>query len=202
MADHLYPVQWTGRRAVVTLPEHIDTSNADLIREQLLWIINRGAVVLIADLTGTVSCDYCGADALARAHHRATANGTNLRLAVTADAVRSVLTRNGLDRLVAVYPDPDAAIAAGTGRREQGTRTADPAARTEELLDQAVASVFDVGLILHAAIDLPPGVTAQRITQALRHLDDVVGDIRKHVFAERGQSVEPGKARRPAPHIL
>jgi hypothetical protein len=30
-----------GRQAVVTLPPHIDGSNAGQIREQLLWIINR-----------------------------------------------------------------------------------------------------------------------------------------------------------------
>lgn len=107
-----YPVQWTGQEAIVTLPQHIDIANADEIREQLLWIINRGAAVLIADLTGTVSCDYSGADALARAQHRAMANGTELRLAVTAGAVRRVLTLNGFDRLVAIYPDLDGAVAA------------------------------------------------------------------------------------------
>ena len=122
------PVQWTGQQAVVTFPQHIDISNVGQIREQLLWIINRGAAVLIADLTGTVSCDCSGADALARAQHRAVANGTELRLAVTANAVRRVLTLNGFDRLVAIYPDLDAA-AAGTGRREQRTRTADDPAR-------------------------------------------------------------------------
>ena len=109
-------MQWTGRQAVVTLPQDIDSSNADQIREQLLWIINRGAAVLIADLTGTVSCDYSAVDALARAHHRAVANGTELRLVVTADAVRRVLRVSGLDRPVAVYPDLDGAIAASAGR--------------------------------------------------------------------------------------
>jgi anti-sigma B factor antagonist len=201
VAEGAYPVRWTGQQAVVTLPQDIDTSNADEIREQLLWIINRGAVVLIADLTGTVSCDYSGADALARAHHRAAANGTELRLAVTADVVRRVLTLNGLDHLVAVYPDVDAA-AAGAERREQGTRPADPAARTEELLDVTVAGIFDVALILQAAIDLPPDVTAQRITDALRRLDDVVQDIRDHVFAGRGQSAGPALPYRPAPEVL
>jgi anti-anti-sigma regulatory factor len=39
----IYPVQWTGRQAVVTLPEHIDVSNAGQIREELLSVINRGA---------------------------------------------------------------------------------------------------------------------------------------------------------------
>jgi anti-anti-sigma factor len=192
MADDAYPVQWTGQQAVVTLPQHIDTSNADQIREQLLWIINRGAAVLIADLSGTVSCDYSGAEALARAYHRAIANGTELRLVVTANVVRRVLTVNGFDRLVAVYPDLDGAVAAG--RREQGTRTADDAARAEELLEVAVASVFDVGLILQAAVDLPPGVIAQRITEALRRLDDLVREIRDHMFAERGQGIESGLA--------
>jgi anti-sigma B factor antagonist len=115
--DLRYPVRWTGQQAVITLPQHIDTSNASQIREQLLWIINRGAAVLVADLTRTGSCDYSGADALARAHHRAMANGAELRLAVTADAVRRMLTLNGFDRLVAVYPDLDAAIAAGARPR-------------------------------------------------------------------------------------
>jgi anti-anti-sigma factor len=190
-----------GRQAVVTLPQDIDSSNGDQIREQLLWIINRGAAVLIADLTETVSCDYSGVEALARAHHRAVANGTELRLVITADVVRRVLSLNGLDRLVAVYPDLDAAIAAGSGRREHGIKTADPAARTEELLGLTVQSIFGVGLILRAAIDLPPDDTAQRITDALRRLDDVVRDIRDHVFAERGHSVEPGLVRRSPPQI-
>ena len=202
MANDAHRVQWTGHQALVSLPQHIDISNADQIREQLLWIINRGAAVLIADLTGTISCDYSGVDALARAHHRAAANGTELRLVVTSAVVRRVLTVNGFDRLVAVYPDLDAAIAAGAGRREQRIQTADPVARAEELLGMAVASIFDVGLILQAGIDLPPDVTAQRITEALRRLDDAVRDIRNHVFAERGQNVEPGLARRPPPHVL
>jgi len=41
------PVQWTGERAVVTLPEHIDVSKADQVREELLTLVNRGAVTLV-----------------------------------------------------------------------------------------------------------------------------------------------------------
>ena len=178
MPDETCPVQWMGQQALVTLPQHINRGNADQIREQLLWIINRGAAVLIADLTGTLSCDFSGADALARAHHRAVANGAELRLVVTADVVRRLLALNGLDRLVAIYPDLDGALAAGVERRqvhgEPGTRIADHEARAEELLHVVVASIFDVGVILQAATDLPPDVTAQRITEALRRLDDAV----------------------------
>jgi anti-anti-sigma regulatory factor len=50
-----------GRQAVVALPEHIDVSNASQIREELLWVINRGAATLIADMTATLSCDQSGA---------------------------------------------------------------------------------------------------------------------------------------------
>ena len=205
ISEDTCPVRWMGNRAVVTLPKHIDNSNADQVREQLLWIINRGAAVLIADLTGTASCDYSGGDALARAQHRAVANGTELRLVVIADVVRRVLTLNGIDRLVAVYPDLDGALAAGVERRqvhgEPGTRIADHEARAEELLHVVVASIFDVGVILQAAIDLPPGVTAQRITEALRRLDDAVRDVRDQMFAESVQGTEPDLAWQPPRHM-
>jgi anti-anti-sigma factor len=98
---------------VVTLPEQIDVSNSGPIREHLLAIVNRGASPLVVDMTATVSCDYSGAAAVARAFQRATASGTELRLAVTARLVRRVLSLNGLvDRLVSIYPSLEAATAA------------------------------------------------------------------------------------------
>jgi anti-anti-sigma factor len=108
-----YPVRWTGGHAVVTLPRNIDVSNAGQISEQLLSVISRGATELIADMTATASCDHAGADAVARAYQRATANGTQLRLVVTAQVVRRVLSLNGLDRVVPVYPSLEAATAVG-----------------------------------------------------------------------------------------
>ena len=133
------PVQWTGQQAVVTLPQHIDHSNADQIREQLLWLINRGAAVLVADLTGTVSCDNCAIDALARAYVRAVENGTELRLVVASYGVRRVLSSSGRDRIIPVYTDVEATVPALPGRREargeQESGTADRVALAEELLD-------------------------------------------------------------------
>ena len=89
-------------------------SNASQIREELLWVINRGAAVVIADMTATLSCDHSGADAVMCAYQRALASGTQLRLVVTAPIVRRVLGINGLDRLIPVYPSLEAATAAGT----------------------------------------------------------------------------------------
>jgi anti-sigma B factor antagonist len=113
MFKDAYPVRWIGRQAVVALPEHIDTSNASQIREELLWVINRGAAALIADMTATLSCDQSGAEAVMRAYQRARASGIKLRLVVTAQIVRHVLGVNGLDRLISVYPTVETATAAG-----------------------------------------------------------------------------------------
>ena len=112
MLTDICPVQWTGRQAVIALPEHIDVSNARPIREELLSVINRGAEALIADLTATISCDHAGADALSRGYQRAVVSGTELRLVVTAPVVRQILSLNGLDRLVPIYPSLQAATAA------------------------------------------------------------------------------------------
>jgi anti-anti-sigma factor len=78
--------------AVVTLPEHVDGSNASQIAEELLSVIDRGPAELIADMTGTLSCDDAGADAMVRAYQRAAVNGTQLRLVITAQVVRRLLT--------------------------------------------------------------------------------------------------------------
>ena len=121
MPEDTCPVQWTGGQAVGTLPQHIDGSNADQIREQLLWIINRGAAVLIVDLTGTVSCDYSGADALARVHDRAVADRTELRLAVNADVVAARSASAGLTAWSRVY--------LGLARRHRRRSSAPPGAR-------------------------------------------------------------------------
>jgi anti-anti-sigma factor len=112
MPDDLFPVTWTGRRAIVSFPGQVDVSNVDQLRDRLLSVINRGATVLIADMTSTVSCDHAAVDAIARACQRAAASGTQLRLVVTAPLVRRVLSIEGLDRLVSIYPLLDAAIAA------------------------------------------------------------------------------------------
>jgi len=107
-----YPEQWSGRQAVVTLPGHIDVSNAAQISDQLLSAIDHGASELIADMTGTVSCDHAGAEAVVRAYQRAAVKGTQLRLVITAEIVRRTLSLNGLDRVIPVYLSLEAATSA------------------------------------------------------------------------------------------
>jgi anti-sigma B factor antagonist len=103
-------VLWTDRAAVATLPDEIDVTNADTIREELLSVINQGAEILVADLGRTRFCDSTGVSALVRAFRRATSSGTKMRLVVDSPGVERVLALTGVDRLIEVYPTVGAAL--------------------------------------------------------------------------------------------
>jgi anti-anti-sigma factor len=121
------PERWADRLAIVVLPEHFGLPGVDQIREQLLSVLNRGAQVLIADLSATVSCDHAGSHALARVYQRAVSSGTELRLVVTSEIVRRVLSVSGVDRLVSHYPSLESALAASAvpvSARKAGTAQA------------------------------------------------------------------------------
>jgi hypothetical protein len=47
------PVRWLNRHALVTLPERIEESNAMLVSDQLLSIVDSDVLVLILDMTAT-----------------------------------------------------------------------------------------------------------------------------------------------------
>ena len=126
MFDDLFPAEWVGRRAIVSFPGRVDISNAGQLRDRLLAVIGRGAALLIADMSRTASCDHAAIEVVARACQRAAINGTQVRLVVTAPVVRRVLSLEGLDRLVPIYPSVEAA----TGPVPGGTGTARPRAST------------------------------------------------------------------------
>jgi anti-anti-sigma factor len=126
MSDSSLPVEWHDRQAVVVLPEHVDLGNAGALRDQLLALINRGAAVVILDMTSTISCDHAGVDAIARAYQRAAISGASLRLAVAAPVVRRMLSIEGLDRLVSIFPTVAATLAAGPAPEDESAPTASP----------------------------------------------------------------------------
>ncbi len=102
---------WLGEAAVITLPEEIDISNSEQVREELLSLLNRGPAVLIVDMAETTFCDSAGVNALVRAHKRATANGAEIRLVVASLGVLRVLAITGVDRLIPVDPSMTASLA-------------------------------------------------------------------------------------------
>ena len=136
MGGNPFPVEWKGRQAVVAFPGHVDVSNVGQLRDRLLSVINRGPAVLIADMTDTASCDHSAVEAVARACQRAAISGTQVRLVVTAPAVRRVLSIEGLDRLVSIYPSLEAA----TGRALVGSEP-QPAGRIPRVSAPAAGTI-------------------------------------------------------------
>jgi anti-sigma B factor antagonist len=106
-----FPVVWLSKVAVITLPVEIDIANADQVREDLLSVLNHGAATLIVDMGGTTFCDSAGVNALVRAHKRATANDSDMRVVVSAPAVQRVLNITGVDHLMDIYPSVAASLA-------------------------------------------------------------------------------------------
>jgi anti-anti-sigma factor len=102
----------TSRYTVVQLPEQIDVSNADSVREQMLALLNSGNGPLIADLTATTFCDSSAINALVRAHTRAKAVGRRLYAAVPPGGViRKVFDITGLPRVIPTCDDVGSVIA-------------------------------------------------------------------------------------------
>jgi anti-sigma B factor antagonist len=118
-----YPVLWIGQTAVVTLPAEIDITNADQVREDLLFVLNQGATLLVADLGETVFCDSAGVSALARTFRRAEASQSEMRLVVSTVIVQRVLTLTGVDRLLDIFPSVTAALAGPHDSAIQNERT-------------------------------------------------------------------------------
>jgi anti-sigma B factor antagonist len=98
-------VSWSGRHAIVTMPEEIDLGNSASVGEQLSAVAGQSPDVITADLTGTVFCDSAGVYALTRAYELVSANGGELRLALGDSPVARIFELTGLDKLMPVYRD-------------------------------------------------------------------------------------------------
>jgi anti-anti-sigma factor len=108
------PTWRTTRYTVVELPEQIDTSNADGVREHLFAQLDAdtSAAPLIVDLTGTTFCDSSAINALLRVQARARAAGRQLYAAVPPDGiVRKLFEISATTRLIPTYEDVGSAIA-------------------------------------------------------------------------------------------
>jgi anti-anti-sigma regulatory factor len=188
----IYPVRWTGRQAVVTLPEHIGASNAGQIREELLSVISRGAETVIADMSTTISCDHAGTDAVVRACQRAVISGAKLRLVVATRIAWQMLSLGGLDGLVSIYPSLEAAVAAGPpDGNGAAVPSAEQARRSLELFDTVVTGLFHIGLSLHVAMDLPADAARARIAAAVVYLDETICEVRDYAFTVRSHQTAP-----------
>lgn len=98
-------VRWSGRHAIVTMPDEIDLTNSGDLNGMLAALIAQSPQTVTVDLTATTFCDSAGINVLARAHELATASGGELRIALGHSPVARIIQLIGLDQIVPVYPD-------------------------------------------------------------------------------------------------
>jgi anti-anti-sigma factor len=98
-------VHWSGRHAIVTMPDEIDLTNSGDLDQLLAAVVAQSPETITVDLTATTFCDSAGVGVLARAHQLATENGGELRIALGRSPVARILQLIGLDQVVPVYRD-------------------------------------------------------------------------------------------------
>ena len=108
-------VRWSGRHAVVTMPEEIDVTNASGVAAALAAVSGQSPEVITADLTATSFCDSAGIAALAGASQLAATAGAELRLALGDSPVARILQLTGLDAVMPVYRDAGHSLATPPG---------------------------------------------------------------------------------------
>jgi PAS domain S-box-containing protein len=140
MADSMSTVDWMGRRAVVAFPDRVDKRLATTMGEQFREILNRGARLVIADMSDTIRCDPDCAEMLIHIYQKALIDQAELRLVVSTAAVAQLVRAAGLDRLVSVFPSLRAATS--DDQREAASPVA-PAGQAPQPLEDAAASSDD-----------------------------------------------------------
>ena len=68
-------VSWSGRHAIVTMPDEIDLGNSGDVDEQLKAVAGQAPDIITADLTSTVFCDSAGVYVLTRTRELVAAEG-------------------------------------------------------------------------------------------------------------------------------
>ena len=111
-----FPVELVRGVPVVRAPVEIDITNAAGLRAALLEA--GGHLAFVVDMTDTTFCDSAGVQALVDAYKRAQAQGGEVLLATSGDAVPRIFSLTGVDQVIPSYPSLDEALRhtpAGTG---------------------------------------------------------------------------------------
>jgi len=111
-----FPVELVRGVPVVRTPVEIDITNAAGLRAALLEA--GGYPAFVVDMTDTTFCDSAGVQALVDAYKRSQAEGGQVLLATSGDAVPRIFSLTGVDRVIPSYPSLDEALRhtpAGTG---------------------------------------------------------------------------------------
>ena len=115
MPDISFPVELIEGVPVVTAPEEIDIANAAALKAALMEVAQMEAAgpdhaLLVVDMSRTRFCDSAGLNALVGAARQARANGGEVRMVVTGEAVSRIVQLTGVDRVIAIYPSLEEAL--------------------------------------------------------------------------------------------
>ncbi|HVG97297.1 MAG TPA: STAS domain-containing protein [Chloroflexota bacterium] len=121
-------VRYPRAGAVVVRPAgRIDLLTASELQRCLLDGVRSGRHLLVVDLGATEFLDSAGLSALYKGHTAAREAGGELRLARPSEQARTVLELTALDRVLAVYATPEAALSAPPYPAQQGEHGGDEA---------------------------------------------------------------------------
>lgn len=115
MPDISFPVEVIEGVPVVTAPEEIDLANAARLKAALLEAAlaetaEPGRALLVVDMSRTRFCDSAGLNALVSAARQARAEGGEVRLVITGEAVSRIVQLTGMDRVIPIYASLEDAV--------------------------------------------------------------------------------------------
>jgi len=100
-----------GRDTVLTVSGELDRDVTHVIEEAGEAALASGVERLVLDLRGLTFCDSSGLRILVQLHRLAEGRGVSLRLAEVHPPVSTVVEVVNLDRMLALYPTVEAALA-------------------------------------------------------------------------------------------
>ena len=118
MPDVRFPVEMVSGVPVVSAPEEIDITNADVLQTALLESAAHGPGTFVVDLTRTRFCDTAGLHALVSARKRAQAEGAEVLLVMPGAAVLRIFAVTGLDQVFPSFTSLEEALARVPGAGE------------------------------------------------------------------------------------
>jgi anti-sigma B factor antagonist len=104
-----------GSVAVVSVSGEIDAYSAGILRRELLGVIGVGAQVVVVDLDAATFVDSITLGVLLGAFRRLQNRHGELRVACANPVIRRIFEITQLDRVLALYPSRDEALAGASG---------------------------------------------------------------------------------------
>ena len=97
--------------AVIALSGEVDLYTAPELKHELVRLVDNGAIAVIVDLTDTTFIDSTTLGVLISGVRRLRPEGGKLELVVTDRNIGKIFEITGLDRVFAIHPEVDAALA-------------------------------------------------------------------------------------------